>query len=309
MTHSNSTLPQISFIVPVYNAQNYLAQCLNSILAQSVDKEIIVINDGSTDDSLNVALSFAKQYPQIKLIHYANNRGQSYARNQGLKIAKGEYIYCVDSDDYLLGDELAKVLAINQTHQADLLRVQPRFVYHDEHHNPVSMNYPKPHIADYEPESIYQMRGEVVLNSMLHHQKWSPAICWTLIKREFLQKHQLAFLEGVKAEDQLFYIQLLTCQPDVKVLEFPHRVYSYQIRFGSTIYTASVSYILDHLTIIENIKAWNDEHEFNERTQNDLLTICRLLHTTAKRLYEILPESDKQSIAHLFEGRNDWVMK
>lgn len=294
--------PKISFIIPVYNVEKYLSQCLQSVLAQSVDKEIIIINDGSTDDSLAVALQFAEQHAEIKVIHYHKNRGQSHARNQGLKIARGDYIYCVDADDYLLGDELGKILQINQPYQADLIRMKYRLVLHDSYHNPVAITHPKSHIANSEPDSIYQMSGDALLNSMVHHHLWSPGVCWTLIKREFLQRYQLAFIEGVKAEDQLFYIQLLTCCPDVTVLEFPNLVYSYQIRFGTTITTQSVQYILDHFTIIEKIKAWGVEHEFSEQTKNSLLMICQLLFNTALNSYRQMSHEDKKLIAHLFES-------
>lgn len=91
---------EISFIVPMYNVEKYLNQCIDSILRQSVVKEIILIDDGSTDKTLDIALSYQKQYDFIKVIVQQNN-GQASARNQGIRLAKGEWLIFIDADDFL----------------------------------------------------------------------------------------------------------------------------------------------------------------------------------------------------------------
>ena len=93
----------LSIVVPVYNVEDYLSKCLDSILNQDIDKddyEIIVVNDGSTDGSGGIAKEYAEKYSNITLINQ-ENQGLSGARNSGIKIAKGKYIQFVDSDDYL----------------------------------------------------------------------------------------------------------------------------------------------------------------------------------------------------------------
>ena len=108
----------VSVIVPVYNTSTYLATCVESILRQNVKGgiEVICVNDGSTDDSINILLRLANDYPQIKIIQQ-NNFGLSAARNAGLEIAAGKYIVFVDSDDKLggesftRGDELSSLIA------------------------------------------------------------------------------------------------------------------------------------------------------------------------------------------------------
>lgn len=99
-------MPKISFVVPVYNASKYLKECINSIVAQSFDDiEIIAVNDGSTDDSLEILRAFSDK--RIKIIDQ-KNAGASAARNAGILVASGEYIICVDSDD-LLDKDCAKL--------------------------------------------------------------------------------------------------------------------------------------------------------------------------------------------------------
>ena len=91
----------ISIIVPVYNVEKYLERCLDSILSQTFsDFELILVNDGSTDHSLEICRSYAEKDERILLIDQ-ENRGLSAARNAGIAVAKGEYLGFVDSDDYI----------------------------------------------------------------------------------------------------------------------------------------------------------------------------------------------------------------
>ena len=103
-------MTKVSIIVPVYNVSNYLGKCLESLVNQSLkDIEIIVINDGSTDNSLEIAREYEKKYSNILTVYSQNNGGLSDARNHGLKYAKGKYIAFVDSDDYVKKDMFLKL--------------------------------------------------------------------------------------------------------------------------------------------------------------------------------------------------------
>ena len=91
----------ISIIVPIYNSENYIKKCLDSILAQTYSNlEVILIDDGSTDNSYNICKDYQKKDNRIVLLQQ-KNAGVSRARNHGLEVAKGEYIGFVDSDDYI----------------------------------------------------------------------------------------------------------------------------------------------------------------------------------------------------------------
>lgn len=113
--------PAISIIVPVYNTALYLDRCLDSLLNQSYRNiEIILVDDGSTDDSGTICDKYALQDKRIVVIH-KNNRGVSVARNTGLDVAKGEYILFVDSDDYLNTDCLEKLIYFVNVEQCDVV--------------------------------------------------------------------------------------------------------------------------------------------------------------------------------------------
>ncbi len=93
--------PKISAIIPVYNSQQYLKNCLDSILNQDLQElELICVNDGSSDNSLNILNDYAKKDSRIKILNQ-QNQGQGAARNKGIKAAKGEYLIFVDSDDMI----------------------------------------------------------------------------------------------------------------------------------------------------------------------------------------------------------------
>ena len=112
--------PKISVIVPVYNVQNYLRQCLDSIIGQSFSNfEMICINDGSTDDSPQILEQYAALDSRIRIISQPN-RGLSAARNAGLAQATAEYIFFIDSDDYIEPDTLEKLFDTARRTGADL---------------------------------------------------------------------------------------------------------------------------------------------------------------------------------------------
>lgn len=109
----------ISIIIPIYNAEKYIKRCVSSVIDQSYDKlEILLVNDGSTDNSLNICEAFATKDNRIKVISQ-DNGGVSKARNTGLRLAKGEYVMFLDSDDYMLPDMCKTMLDVLYSKQAD----------------------------------------------------------------------------------------------------------------------------------------------------------------------------------------------
>lgn len=94
---------KVSVIIPVYNQEELVIRCLDSIPKRD-DVEIIVINDGSTDDTLKVLNEYKSKYPNLKIKSYKNNKGVSYARNKGIETSTGEYLIFIDSDDYIIPD-------------------------------------------------------------------------------------------------------------------------------------------------------------------------------------------------------------
>ena len=106
--------PKISVIIPVYNVEDYLEECLDSIINQTFkDLEIICINDGSQDNSLNILEEYAEKDNRIKIIT-TKNQGLSAARNRGLENITGDYVYFIDSDDYLELTAFEELYAVSE---------------------------------------------------------------------------------------------------------------------------------------------------------------------------------------------------
>lgn len=123
--------PKVSIIVPVFNAAPYLRACLDSIVGQTLSgKEIICIDDGSTDASGSILADYAARFPEIRLITQANS-GAAAARNAGLSLAQGEYLSFLDADDIFAPDMVSKALSTAQEHDADVCVF--RSCIHDEH--------------------------------------------------------------------------------------------------------------------------------------------------------------------------------
>ncbi len=113
--------PKISVIIPVYNVENYLRECVDSVLNQTFsDYEIILVDDGSTDISGKICDKYAVKDDRVNVIHKKNG-GLSNARNVGLKKAVGEYIYFLDSDDYIKTDALEKLYNTAISEKADVV--------------------------------------------------------------------------------------------------------------------------------------------------------------------------------------------
>lgn len=117
---------RISTIIPVYNAEKYLARCLDSILEQGIEEqEIICVDDGSTDNSLEILRYYEKTYHNVRVLKQKNSYA-GVARNNGLLAAKGEYIHFMDADDYVLPDTYAKVYETARMNSADYVKTRSR---------------------------------------------------------------------------------------------------------------------------------------------------------------------------------------
>ena len=116
-----TVVPNVSLIIPVYNVEQYLPKCLESIAAQTLKGfEVILVDDGSTDHSLEILRGFARRFPNTCVIHQENG-GVSKARNAGIQAARGEYIAFMDSDDYIAPLYLQRLYESAKKYRADMV--------------------------------------------------------------------------------------------------------------------------------------------------------------------------------------------
>lgn len=209
-------MAKVSIIVPVYNVENYLEECVNSLRNQTLqDVQIILVDDGSTDRSGKMIDEFAEVDNRIIALHKKNG-GQSSARNLGFRYAVGEYILYVDSDDYLALDSceiLYKTAILNQADivQGDLMNEKTRITEDLLFRKIPSENCAIP-VSQFLKEKIQTQTYDIV-----------PVLYF--VRRELIDREQLSFPEGYTYEDQLYTFQLLTKEAIIVKVRFPFYFY------------------------------------------------------------------------------------
>ena len=187
-------MPKVSVIIPVYNVENYLVECLDSVINQTEkDIEIICVEDCSTDSSLAILQAYAKKDDRIIILQNEKNSGLSVTRNNGLAIAKGEYILFVDSDDFIEHTLLETTL--KYATDVDIVC----FDYSE--YNDGFMNHSK---HNYIVENGLYNNEKYFINAVNSNSMIYAAWC-KVYKREFLLENDIRFVPNIIYEDILFY--------------------------------------------------------------------------------------------------------
>ena len=175
-------MPKFSIVIPVYNVEDYIERCLESIKKQTFkDYEVIVVNDGTKDNSMEIV----NKYP-FKIINQ-ENQGLSAARNNGAKKAKGEYILFLDSDDYLEKNTLKEVNKVIEK-DTDLVRFQIKEVYDDGK------------VIEYNEQAFKNLNGEEAFSHIVNYHFIENAWCYA-INRKYYEKEKFSFAKGTIHED------------------------------------------------------------------------------------------------------------
>lgn len=250
-------LPNISIIIPLYNVAKYIEQCLQSVVNQTYSSKIecIIVDDCGMDNSVQIVEDFIANYNGpilFRLLHHDHNRGLSAARNTGLESATGEYIYFLDSDDYVSNDSLEVLVKPLREKDYDIV------------------------VGDYEtfgeikcPSLLFEQANELCDKISIFHEYAERQICVTawnkLCKRSFLQNNGIDFLEGQLHEDDLWTYK---CICAAKTIAIQHQVtYFYRQHANSIMYDAAIKnkrrfdsmfltckYILEHPCAIADVE-------------------------------------------------------
>ena len=184
---------KVSIIVPVYNVSNYIVTCLDSIVAQTYHNiECILVNDCGQDDSIEKASNYINHYSGLisfKIIHHPNNKGLSGARNTGINVANGDYLYFLDSDDAITPNCIETLVLLAEKYPtADF--IQGNNIFNDNKPSPHSFSNIIPEYCENKEELEKIMLQKVITSA------WNR-----LIKRSFIIQHKLFFPEGIVHED------------------------------------------------------------------------------------------------------------
>ena len=237
-------MPKFSIIIPVYNVEAYLRDCLNSVLAQTyADWEAICINDGSTDGSLAILQEYASKEPRMHIIDQSN-RGLSAARNIGIKAANGDYIFLLDSDDWIVPDALERL--------SKRINGQDLICFTGQKYNEQDQTYMP---SDVLTPAIYSNGMTYYYANALKSYAF-PFVCAVLrlYRRAFLQAQNLSFKEGIYHEDNLF--TPIACYYARKVTVIPDSLYVYRIRVNSIMTKAEPKRLSDLVLVANSLAAF-----------------------------------------------------
>lgn len=213
----SANAPKISIIVPVYNVEKYLRECLDSICGQTMREiEIICVDDGATDSSGAILDEYAAKDARVQVVHKQNG-GQGSARNVGLNRARGEYVLFVDSDDFLSTELCEKAYAKSEEASSDLT-----LFYYSE--------VDETHVREVSfPES--SLLGTSRLGNMKALFELGPMIWKMLWRRSFIEENALRYVEGTQWEDCIFLTHASFIVQKVALL--PESLYFYRVNPNS----------------------------------------------------------------------------
>lgn len=248
-----------SIIIPVYNVEPYLRECLDSVLAQTCgDWEAVCVDDGSTDGSAAILAEYAARDSRFRIVTQPNG-GLSAARNTGLDHARGDYILFLDSDDWLENKALESINTqlsiLNSQFQIDMLCFGGWRGEQEERPTPAT----------------YSTGWDYYNHQALTHHDF-PFVCVVLrcYRRQFLEQSRLRFREGILHEDNHFTPR--ACLAAGKVSVIPDALYHYRIREGSIMTTRSLRSRQDMLRIANDLAAL-----FSQRDDLDRRVVYRAL--------------------------------
>ncbi|MFV0380332.1 MAG: glycosyltransferase family 2 protein [Anaerorhabdus sp.] len=242
---------KLSVIIPMFNMEDYIEQCLISLVTQTFkDFEILVINDGSTDSSFKIVERMSLTYPIIKLISKVNG-GLSSARNHGIDYALGDYITFIDSDDYVEPKYLEKM--INKVNEGyDIVCCDINYFYESKHPSWIS-----PGIT---PWNIIDMKKKALLSSMFVWNK--------VYKRSFFKEYNIKFPKDIWFEDILVNQMIITKSDKIGYVN--EALVNYRQRFGSIMSSNNSKKQNDIFVVLDMVRDYYIDNDLMETYHDEI---------------------------------------
>ena len=291
----------LSFILPIYNVEAYLEECVESILQQMTDEcEIILVDDGSKDTSGQICDRYAEKSDLVKVVHKENG-GLSSARNAGLPVARGEYITFVDSDDKIFPGSVSEILAWIKSGGADLCFLKAVKLYPDGRQIDLG--------EDIDGACLKAQKKEDAIAHLTSRPKY-PGSAWAKIfGRSFLLENDLHFPYDRRYSEDLGFIRdCMLCAQSFDALDVPYYQYRQQ-RQGSITFKKSTKNFFDLLMFIEESaqKLTVDKKAKNEICESVLRVVayeyCILLY-----LYHNIPKEDQTKALGVLR-KYKWILR
>ncbi len=286
----------LSIIVPIYNVEKYIRPCIESIFSQGIQEdefEVILVDDGCTDGTIDIVLEIMQSYSNIRLIQQTN-QGPSTARNNGIKNAEGRYILFVDSDDLLITNSIKPILMLANEKQLDILKLN---VITIDNKDVIKGNYPKNAIwGDYSYDIVCGEKGLVT-----YYNPDESYVYMNLFKRQFILENNLQMIQGVSfAEDVAFTVHAYLKAKRFMAIPYTH--YIYRRNDTSIMSTMNVSKLIGMNKVITYLHKLKDEIKLSvkgEQKLNETMHACLSVSMWYLSHYTSLYPQRKEVIADL----------
>lgn len=269
---------KISVIIPVYNTALYVGMCLNSVIGQGFDAmEVICVNDGSKDNSLDILLQYEKLYEKVHVISYEKNQGVAHARNIGLKAAKGKYVYFLDSDDWLINGALQQLYDLANEMNTDCILFCSELAMETQGIGSPTLEFELP---QYEGRIF---TGEEVFQIMIEHDRYTSSVWRQFWTKQFLLENDCFFVEGALAEDAFFSFNAYLQAGRVAITNRKYHVYR---RHGGTFSTLVSPEKCQWLfrAFCDMLRIWMNKN-YAEETNRAIAKRVDVIYKQLKRLY------------------------
>lgn len=219
-------MKNLSVIIPMYNTQKYISTCLDSLLEQTYkDFEVVIIDDGSTDKGPDIVKKYIKFDKRIQLFTQ-KNRGPSVARNRGIELSKGKYLYFLDSDDYINKYTFEKCIYEYENNDIDLITFDAKVTYEKKYYETKNRDYISMMSSFYDRSSIFleskAMNSEDFVKTGFLKDKFKGNVVLYFFKKDTIVNNIIKFNDGIKNyEDFLFLYYILKNTKKVKYLSEP----------------------------------------------------------------------------------------
>jgi glycosyltransferase involved in cell wall biosynthesis len=255
---------KISIIIPVFNVEKYIEKCLESVFKQDVkdsEYEVIIVNDGTLDNSMEIVENFTNEYKNIKIINQ-NNQGLSSARNAGMKIAQGDYIWFVDSDDWIEENCLQEIIRLLTIYKAEVFVTPLK-----------SVNELNGEINKKSFKGINYISFCTGIDFLKSYEQITPVQIY-IFNRLFMKKNNLEFKYGIYHEDLELVPQILYFAKNVCLIN--NSFYYYLVRNSGSI-TSSFSYkrSADLVLIIKSLEKFIENNKLS-RVEKHYINLRKL---------------------------------
>ena len=268
-------MPKVSVIVPIYNVEKYLEKCINSLLSQTLeDIQIILVNDGSKDNSGNIAKEYEKNNKDRVIYVEKENGGLSDARNYGLKYATGDFIAFLDSDDYI--EKNAYEEMYNKAIEENADYVECDFIWEFPNKIRVDKQYP------------YKNKKEML--SFVRVVAWNK-----LIKRQLITDNNLEFPKGLRYEDVEFTYKLI---PFINKFAYVDKPFIHYVQREGSIANVQNERTAEIFTVLDNVVEFYKKNNIYEEYRNELeYNYARyLLCSSLKRMCKIKDKTIREKL-------------